>query len=125
MLGWNVAVYRQAQAGASPATKATALGDRLAIWQTSVHGLSWIKALVTSGDAVLLEDGGYPTRFTGRASSILDAVMSGPPAARTVWQADGHDILHEEWTGQTVIHRHKIADCYHDEWLVIEAWDES
>lgn len=64
MLGWHVSVYRQTDGGGSPATAESGKGTRLAVWQTGIGGLDWIRELVKEGKVVDLGGNGYPSRFT-------------------------------------------------------------
>ena len=42
-----------------------------------------------------------------------------------IWASGLYDVLTEKWEGQTVIDRDAITQCRPDEWLLLEAWDES
>jgi hypothetical protein len=56
---------------------------------------------------------------------LLPHLRTGAPDAREIWQRDIHDVVTGPRVGGTVIHR-DIADmCRADEWLLVEAWDES
>jgi hypothetical protein len=41
------------------------------------------------------------------------------------WSHDAGDVLTSEWEGKTAIDRAAAAECSPDEWLLVEAWDES
>lgn len=125
MLGWHISIYRQTDEGASPATDEAPLGARLSVWQTGLGGLDWVYELVKTGEAIDLGGNGYPCRFTAMAASLIPRIMDEPPGARRVWSSGLHDILTEKWEGKTVIDRAVIEACRPDEWLLIEAWDES
>jgi hypothetical protein len=127
MLGWSVRVYRKATDRSRPAAEDSPLSTRLAVWQSSVDGLDWIDELTETEDAVLLgQNGGYPFRFTARVSAVMPTILHGPPGARAVWLFDSGDIIdHSKWAGRTIIDEAAIADCDPNEWLLIEAWDES
>lgn len=126
MLGWHISVYKQHDGrGASPATFDSPTGDRLAVWQTGLGGTDWIDALVRAGAAVDLGGNGYPLRYTATAREALPRVLEGPPGARANWFLGASDILTEAWAGTTVIDEAASAACRQDEWLLVEAWDES
>jgi hypothetical protein len=125
MLGWHITVYRQTHGGASPATAESPPGKRLAVWQTGLGGLDWINELVKNGEAINLGGNGYPCRFTATAKHLIPAVINKPPGARDAWTCGESDVLTEEWEGKTVIDRCAAAGCSPDEWLLVEAWDES
>jgi hypothetical protein len=100
-------------------------GKRLAVWQTGLGGLDWIDELVKAGRAIDLGGNGYPCRYSATAENIIPRIVDGPPGAKKIWTHDPHDILTEKWAGKTVIDQAALADCQPDEWLLIEAWDES
>ena len=125
MLGWHISVYRQCDEGRSPATFESSEGARLAVWQTALGGLKWVDELVKAGRAIDLGGNGYPCRYTATAENLSPRILDGPPGARQVWVSGANDILTEKWAGKTVIDATAIAECRPDEWLLIEAWDES
>ena len=125
MLGWNISVYRQDGDGSSPATAESVAGVRLAVWQTELEGLNWIEELVKAGKVISLGGDGYPCRYTATAENLISQIIDEPPMAKGVWACGGNDIITEQWEGQTEINRTIAAACQPDEWLLIEAWDES
>jgi hypothetical protein len=126
MTGWHISIYRQADGGGSPAAKDSPRGARLAVWQSEDGGLSWLDKLVSGGAAIHLGgDMGYPYWYTAKAADLLPRVTDGPPKARRVWHAGGADLLGRTWAGRTTLDQQEIAQCRPDEWLLVEAWDES
>ena len=125
MLGWHISVYRQTNDGLGPATAESATGARLAVWQTGLGGLDWIEDLVKAGNAIDLGGNGYPVRYTALAKSLIPQISEDPPGARMTWACGKDDILTDKWEGKTVIDRGVIQACSPDEWLLVEAWDES
>ena len=125
MLGWHISIYRQTNDGTSPATAESATGPRLAVWQTGLGGLDWVEELVREGKATDLGGNGYPCRYTAAAKNLIPRIIDGPPGARRVWASGEKDILTDKWAGRTVIDHAESAACRPDEWLLIEAWDES
>ena len=125
MLGWHVSVYRQTDGGRSPATAESAEGTRLAVWQTGVDGLDWLRDLVTEGKVVDLGGNGYPSRFTATAEVIVPRIVDTPPAARDQWLREASDFVTDKWEGKTVVDGAVAAGCSADEWLIVKAWDES
>ena len=125
MLGWNISVYRQDGDGSSPATAESVAGVRLAVWQTGLEGLNWIEELVKAGKVISLGGNGYPCRYTATAENLVSQIIDEPPMAKGVWACGENDIITEQWEGQTEINRTIAAACLPDEWLLIEAWDES
>ena len=125
MLGWNFSVYKQRDDGASPATAQSQHGARLAVWQTGLWGLDWLEELVEAGKAIRLSGGGYPNRYTATAEFLIPRIIETPPEARAVWVYQKGDIITDKWVGKTVVDREAAALCRPDEWLLVEAWDES
>ncbi len=111
MLGWHIIVFRQDNSGVSPATFTSKEGSRLAVWQTGLHGLNWIDELVKEAKAVDLGGNGYPLRYTAKSEHLVSHILPEPPLARATWR--------------TVIDPLVVSQCRPDEWLLIEAWDES
>jgi hypothetical protein len=124
MLGWHVSVYKQKEGGDLPATAASPEGTRLAVWQTGLNGLDWLDELVKTGKAIHLGGNGYPRRYTATAEYIVPRIEQ-PPLARTDWSYAAGDILTGKWAGKTVVDLVAAAECHLDEWLLVEAWDES
>jgi hypothetical protein len=144
MLGWNVGVYTMVAGNTSdaaapqdqPSTRGLSLtqmdslrdrfarGDRIAVWQADMAGLRWIDVLVKSGAAIAARTGGYPSVFYAKAVDVVPR-LDAPPGARPVWVSGPDDVLSEAWAGRTVVDRDAAAARTPEEWLLIEAWDES
>jgi hypothetical protein len=125
MLGWHISVFKQRNDGASAATWESEPGSRLAVWQTSLGGLDWLEELVKAGKAISLGGSGYPCRYTATAEHVIPRIIETPPGARTVWVSGAGDIITDKWEGKTVVDSEAAAQCRPDEWLLVEAWDES
>jgi hypothetical protein len=95
------------------------------VCQAGVYGLRWIDELVENKKAIALPGNGYPFRFFAPARHVLGPIREGPPQANVVWRHDPGDILASEWLGRTTIDEEALAQCDPDEWLLVEAWDES
>jgi hypothetical protein len=125
MLGYHISIYKL-QSGAQPAPSAKApRTDRLAVWQTGIGGLDWIDDLVKKGAAVSLGAFGYPTTYTAKIQDVRPRILDGPPDANEVWGYDPGDILTDKWCGKTTIDRGALDACSPNEWILVEAWDES
>ena len=124
-LGWHISVYRQSADRSLPAAANAQVETRIAVWQTGLWGLRWIDDLVQSGRAHSLGGNGYPCRYTALARDLLPSITSGPPEARDPWVFDPGDILLPHWVGRTLIDKEAVENCSPDEWLLVEAWDES
>ena len=126
-MGWHISVHRQISERDSPSANGDPRGAHLATWQAGVSGLAWLMDLVEADDAVHLSDNaGYPVRYAVRAGAAIPIFLGGPPQARTSWVAGPSDIVEfERWPGRTTIDQTAIEECQPDEWLQVEAWDES
>jgi len=124
-LGWNISVYRQQNGGTAPALFGAKQGSRLAVWQTGLNGLDWIDNLVKEGKAIDLGGNGYPDEYTAMAIHIVPRLHDDPPHAKKVWTFDKGDIITPQWLGKTTKDQQAIEACRSDEWLIIQAWDES
>jgi hypothetical protein len=124
-LGWHISVYRQQGDGSAPASFGARHGTRLAVWQTGWRGLSWLDDLVKRGEAVDLGGNGYPTEFTAKAFHIIPLIRDEPPLAKPYWSRDAGDIVLSGWEGKTTTNAEAIDACRPEEWLLIQAWDES
>jgi hypothetical protein len=125
MLGWHISIYRQTDEGASPASAKSPGGTRIAVWQASLDALEWLNELVKAGRAIDLGGNGYPCRYTVTAEYLIPCIVDKPPGARNTWVCGASDVLTEKWEGRTVVDRAAVAACRPDEWLLVEAWDES
>lgn len=125
-LGWHISVYRQQNDGSAPASFGAAHGTRLAVWQTWLGGLNWLDDLVRQQKAINTGcNGGYPIEYTATARHIIPRLRENPPEAKAVWTCDAGDILTPEWLGKTTKDLQAMDACHPDEWLLIQAWDES
>jgi hypothetical protein len=126
VLGWWIGVCRQRAGGHAPADFGTEAGVRLAVWQTGLGGLDWLDDLVKDRRAIALGGYGYPTRYAARCEHLRPRIEDGPPHARVVWLSEPTDIIdYQKWPGRTTIDTEALNGCSPDEWLLVEAWDES
>ena len=125
MLGWHISVFRQQNDGTAPAAFGAGHGARLAVWQTGLWGLRWIDELVNEQKAIDLGGNGYPVEYTAMATHLLAPLREGPPQAKARWTSGAGDTLTSEWLGTTAKDLEAMDACRADEWLIIQAWDES
>ncbi len=124
-LGWNISVCRQDNDGSTPASFGGAHGTQLAVWQTGLDGLDWLDDLVKQQKAINLGGNGYPMEYTAVAVHIIPRLRGDPPGAKAVWTFDAGDIILPGWLGKTTTDTGAMDACRSDEWLLIQAWDES
>jgi len=125
MLGWHISVYRKTDDKLKPAILNSSKGTRIAVWQAGMTGLNWIWELEKDGKATLLGGNGYPAWYTAQAEHLIPRITAGPPAEQNPWLSEPTDIHLDGWIGKTVIDHVAAADCLPNEWLLIEAFDES
>ncbi len=124
-LGWHISIYRQQNDGTTPAVFGAPQGTRLAVWQTGLGGLGWLDELVKQQKAIDLGGNGYPMEYTAMAAHIIPQLRDDPPEAKPVWIFDEGDIILAGWLGKTTKDPEAMDACRPDEWLLIQAWDES
>ena len=108
-----------------PASFGAKQGSTLAVWQTGLAGLTWLDELVKKGHAIDLGGNGYPSEYSAKASHIIPRLLDRPPLAKSVWTRDAGDIITPKWLGKTTTYSETIDACRYDEWLIVQAWDES
>ena len=111
--------------GSADVPESTDADQRLATWQTGLGGLDWLDPLVSSGRAVATSRGGYPETYLIPCRDFMALLNEGLPHERPAWGTDPGDILSDRWLGRTTINDDTLARCDPDEWLLVEAWDES
>jgi hypothetical protein len=63
--------------------------------------------------------------YTVMAANVIEQLRNGPPFAKAVWTFDPGDVLSPAWQGKTTKDLQAIDASRPDEWLIIQAWDES
>lgn len=120
MLGWNINVSRDRDKTGSP------VNGSLARWQTGLDGIDWIEKLVKEHRAITLaENNGYPVIYLAQMKDVRPVLLEGPPDARGTWQHDPDDIIMDWWQGSDKFNVELLNECHPEEWVSIEAWDES
>jgi hypothetical protein len=125
MLGWMISIHRQLDGGVAPAKPDCPRGPSLAVWQAGSGGLAWLDELVKQNRAIDLGGSGYPLWYTAPANELIAFVAESPPLARSLWHVGENNVVLPGWIGKTQIDSSALSECRSDEWLVIEAWDES
>lgn len=119
MLGWHIFIQRQRDGGSAPAAFESETDETLQYWESHVHGLRWADALAKAGKAIDLGGNGYPCRYTAPAR-VLQHSTAVP--IRLVWNRDPKAPAEGPAPKPR---KRSLVDCPPDEWLVIEAWDQS
>ena len=86
--------------------------------------VAWVDRLVADGQATMLIGGGYPRKYTVKTRDVA-SLLPAPPEARERWVHGAEDIVDERWAGKTTVEDTTASACADDEWLILEAWDES
>lgn len=133
MLGWSISV-RMAPSGTDCPDDSPADSDSLlARWMCDPSGLDWLRPLIEQGKVRQTKHHGYPNQYVGRAADILPLIQQGE-AIRSrglgVWvigvdEGDEYAIPPSGAHGHVVIHEDRMARCPDDQWLTVDAWDQS
>jgi hypothetical protein len=89
----------------------------LAHWFVGFDGARWINALVASGDAKQVKDGGYPDLYTALACAIVPLFVGDKPPY------DGRGGMFAP--REIEIEQAGLKACPPDELLTIAVWDQS
>ena len=99
--------------------------ERIATWQAGPGGVEWLGRLVRLGRAVATSHAGYPNAYLILCQDVVTLVEAGLPNEYPVWSTGPHDILTDRWLGRTTINHDRLARLDRNEWLLVNAWDES
>jgi hypothetical protein len=107
-----------------------ARGERLAVWQAGPYGLDWIRQAAGYQGGVALERDGYPHRYLARAADVFATFLNRRPYKAPMyeypsWVVPEGSVLLPGYLGRTTLEEAALNACADDEWLYIEAWDES
>lgn len=125
MLGWHISVFRLKERGPEAPNALAERAELVAVWQSDASGLDWIDPLLRQGQATTISADGYPSLYAVKAGSIHPVISNGPPNANPVWKREMGDVIGPLWLGGTTVHPDVLAQCEPNEWLLVEAWDES
>lgn len=124
MIGWWIVIAAQ-----TPEQRDEPNSDRkaavLANWETSVGGIDWVTKLTQEGKATQLSSGGYPNRYTAKASNVLPMLSNGIPDHNDMTILGEDYVMPAGWKGNIIMHQEKIDACSPDQVLTIEVWDQS
>jgi hypothetical protein len=111
--------------GSAEVPKQTDDDPRIATWQTGLDGVDWLTQLVANGRALSTTRSGYPDTYTIPCRDFITRLDEGLPGEHATWVASPHDIIVGSGPRQTTIDTETLALCDPNEWLLVEAWDES
>ena len=63
--------------------------------------------------------------YSATAAHTMPRLRDNPHQSKPVWTFDAGDIILPEWLGKTTKDPEAMDTCRPDEWLIIQAWDES
>lgn len=115
MLGWEVFVFRTAEARRE---------DLVVSWMTSVFGLDWLDELVRKGEVADLGGNGYPNRYTTTAGVLFPNLANGLPKNSSPLVIGDDYVLPNGWNGK-VHWRMAPESCNPSDVLFLEVWDQS
>lgn len=109
MLGWWLTLLTQESTNEQIHDKSTLI----ATWETGLGGLEWLSPLRAQGSALQLSHNGYPNSYRIQAGALKALFSQNPPPSRSgpsVWQQ---------------FYPERLNACRDDQWLWLEAWDQS
>lgn len=80
MIGWMIVVSMQTPEERNRSDQETKEATTLAQWEVGPGGIDWIEHLVDVSKAEKLYRGGYPNRYSVRASDILPLLVNKLPS---------------------------------------------
>ena len=149
MLGWDISCYRLAADSASdlaeiesavrlqvpavgimPAGAVGALtgdGERLLGWRARLQGLDWLDPLLADRRAWTIRADGYPNLYAARAADVVEAMVSSSGMdERDAFRTPGHPGSGSAGWGPLTSRVLSLSTVVGpQQWLLIEAWDES
>ena len=87
-------------------------------WIGSMRSLKSRKQSASAETAIHLNS--RPPRHICKRNFLMDLLVP-----KSTWSCDPSDILLPEWAGKTVKDLEALNASQPDEWLLIQAWDES
>jgi len=96
-----------------------------------VHGLDWFDEMVKVGEALTFGDSpGYPCGYIAMAKDLARHIVEQPPEVRRhlnlhVVEAPQGASPKVEYGERAFIDEATVAGCSPDQWLGMEAWDQS
>ena len=128
MSGYQIGIYRQQNDGSAPASFKAPKGTRLALWHTGEGGLEWIDELAHQQQVIGLGGDYYPVQYTAMAKYMIPRLRKDPGFGElnwVDWEFDTPENMVPGWLGKPAQNPEAVDACRPDEWLIIEAWDQS
>jgi hypothetical protein len=144
VLGWHISLHRlideasvrrsfvdaQFHSERKAEFEVGAIGHRVAVWQAGLWGLKWIEQAASRAGGVALSRNGYPNWYLVKAADVLPTIRSRRPYEPPMyeyptWITGEGDVLLPNWLGKTTVDAEAMDRCAPEEWLLVEAWDES
>lgn len=141
MLGWAISVARFGSAelrqargdvaamrallveatGSEDVPERTADDPLIAVWQSWLGGINWVRELVDQDRALPTVRTGYPDTYLVLCQDFKARLEAGLPSENKTWALGYGDIITDRWLGETKIDEELLAQCPPDEWLIVEA----
>ena len=109
MLGWWITLYTHEPAAGQTQDNSSLIAS----WETGLGGLEWLEPLLDQGAAVRLSKSGYPNSYRIKACVLKEFLLQGPPQPRKGLA---------QWNQ---FHCERLSACPDQQWLWLEAWDQS
>ena len=120
MLGFEVMIWRETEANMPKPWE-----WRVARWLTGTNGLAWLDGWAATGQVKNLGGNGYPLHFRIKAGTLAQVLAGGLPANDSPLVIGDDYVLPRGFNGTLELDAAKLQACPEDEWLVVEAWDQS
>lgn len=128
MLGWHITVERfkdDTDKIYYPDAHSEYKTRRIAGWYTGLGGTDWLDQLVKAGKAEFLGGEGYPCSYRAKAKLIFSLISQGIPTGKNPVVIGDNYVMPENWSSDIDIYPENIQKCEPEEWLLIEAMDQS
>jgi hypothetical protein len=123
MLGWFISVYTLEEQSQSTPTLSTKVNrEPLVRWDTGISGLDWIETLCKNSQGVFLGGDGYPFKYAFK-SKVLKPILLETPT-KLYWKEFIEGIVPKSG-GQGKRNSIRIEALDDDDWIIIEAFDQS
>ncbi len=120
MLGYEVMIWR-----ALDASQTRAIDRCVAPWKTGSGGLKWLDDLTRTGEVEDHGGGGYPLHYRIRAGALVKALANGLPANNSPLVIGSDSVFSAGYNEMLSLDASRLRACADDEWLIVEAWDQS
>ncbi len=123
MLGFLIIVYPEG----AKLTKLPQIQDpeTVAHWLVGYSGIDWLEDMVKTGLATCLNSSGYPCQYRMLWKDLLPELLIQPKPHRGPPVIGEGYAMESGWTDPKKINREALARRQSDDWMIVDAWDQS